>query len=120
MSQDSTIRFACPWGNDQLRAPASTGGEEAPCRGCTSCCLLREHAPRVYAVARRLLSNDGDAADVTRYVLLRAADQLNAFRDEAALAAWLYRVTANATIALRRKRACLRGRGPGDPGLCPG
>jgi len=113
-------RFPCPWCNDQLRAPASKGGEEVLCRGCTSSCLFRAHAPRVYAVARRLLGNDADAADVTRYTLLRAAGQINTFRDEAALAAWLYRITANATLALRRKRACLRGRGPGDPGLCPG
>src|SRR5262245_5772171 len=40
MSQDTTIRFACPWCNKQLRAPATKGGEEVLCRGCTNRILI--------------------------------------------------------------------------------
>lgn len=67
--------------------------------------ILHEHAPRIYSLARRLLNNDADAEDVTQDVLLQVLRKLPTFRGEAAFPTWLYRVTVNAALGYRRKRA---------------
>lgn len=67
--------------------------------------VFREHAGRVYNLAQRMLSNDADAQDVTQQVFVQVIRKLPTFRHEAAFSTWLYRVTVNAAIAYRRKRA---------------
>jgi RNA polymerase sigma-70 factor (ECF subfamily) len=67
--------------------------------------VFNEYAPRVYNLARRMLSSDADAEDVTQDVLLQVVRKLPTFRGEAAFPTWLHRVTVNAAIAHRRKRA---------------
>jgi len=67
--------------------------------------VFREFAPRVYHLARRMLGNDADAEDVTQDVLLQVVRKLDTFRGEAAFPTWLHRVTVNAALAHRRKRA---------------
>src|SRR4249919_4375571 len=67
--------------------------------------VFRDHAPRVYNLARRMLGNDADAEDVTQDVLLQVVRKLDTFRGDAALPTWLHRVTVNAALAHRRKRA---------------
>ncbi len=67
--------------------------------------IFRDYAPRVYNLARRLLGNDADAQDVTQDVFLQVVRKLPSFRGEAAFPTWLYRVTVNAALAYRRKRA---------------
>jgi len=67
--------------------------------------VFREYAPRIYQIARRLLGNDADAEDVTSDVLLQVVRKLHTFRGDAALPTWLHRVTVNAALALREKRA---------------
>jgi len=77
--------------------------------------VFREHAPRVYNLARRMLGNDADAEDVTQDVLLQVVRKLDTFRGEAALPTWLHRVTVNAALAHRRKRAQRAEREHHDP-----
>ena len=67
--------------------------------------VFRDYAPRVYNLARRMLGNDADAEDVAQDVLLQVVRKLDTFRGEAAFPTWLHRVTVNAALALRRKRA---------------
>jgi RNA polymerase sigma-70 factor (ECF subfamily) len=67
--------------------------------------VFHDYAPRVYNLARRMLNNESDAEDVTSEVLLQVVRKLDTFRGESSLATWLYRITANAALALRRKRA---------------
>jgi RNA polymerase sigma-70 factor (ECF subfamily) len=67
--------------------------------------VFRDHAPRVYNLARRMLGNDADAEDVTQDVLLQVVRKLDTFRGEADFPTWLHRVTVNAALAHRRKRA---------------
>jgi len=67
--------------------------------------VFRDYAPRIFHIARRLLGNDADAEDVTSDVLLQVVRKLHTFRGEAALPTWLHRVTVNAALALREKRA---------------
>src|SRR5437868_5813504 len=77
--------------------------------------VFREHAPRVYNLARRMLGNDADAEDVTQDVLLQVVRKLNTFRGDANLTTWLHRVTVNAALAHRRKRANREQRLVPDP-----
>src|SRR5215475_5700043 len=67
--------------------------------------VFREYGPRVYSLARRMLGNDADAEDVTQDVLVQVVRKLGTFRGEANLGTWLHRVTVNAALAHRQKRA---------------
>ena len=67
--------------------------------------VFREYAPRIYNLARRMLGNDADAEDVTQDVLFQVVRKLDTFRGDAAFPTWLHRVTVNAALAHRQKRA---------------
>lgn len=67
--------------------------------------VFREYAPRIYHIARRMLGNDADAEDVTQDVLLQVIRKLDTFRGDAQIGTWLHRVTVNAALAHRQKRA---------------
>src|SRR5438132_13350215 len=77
----------------------SANGELTPER------VFRDYAPRVYNLARRMLSNDADVEDVTQDVLLQVVRKLDTFRGESDFATWLHRVTVNAALVHRRKHA---------------
>jgi RNA polymerase sigma-70 factor (ECF subfamily) len=81
-------------------APAETNGHKL-----TAEQVFRQYAPRVYHLARRMLGNDADAEDVTQDVLLQVVRKLGTFRGDADLYTWLHRVTVNAALAHRAKRA---------------
>jgi RNA polymerase sigma-70 factor (ECF subfamily) len=66
--------------------------------------VFYEYAPRVYNLARRMLSSETDAEDVTQDVLLLVVRKLPTFRGESAFPTWLHRVTVNAALAHRHKR----------------
>src|SRR5215211_2472288 len=76
--------------------------------------VFRDYAPRVYNLARRMLGNDADAEDVTQDVLLQVVRKLDTFRGESALGTWLHRVTVNAALAHRQKRANRQKREAGE------
>jgi RNA polymerase sigma-70 factor (ECF subfamily) len=63
------------------------------------------YAGRVYNLARRMLAQDADAEDVTQEVLLQVVRKLHTFRGDAELTTWLHRVTVNAVLVHRRKKA---------------
>jgi RNA polymerase sigma-70 factor (ECF subfamily) len=67
--------------------------------------VFLRYAPRVYTLARRMLGNDADAEDVTQDVLLQVVRKLKTFRGDAEFTTWLHRVTVNAALAHRKKRA---------------
>src|SRR5207253_7877992 len=67
--------------------------------------IYHDYGPRVYNVARRIVSNEKDAEDVTQEVFLRVVRKLPTFRGESAFPTWLHRVTVNAALAHRRKQA---------------
>src|SRR5437868_403745 len=76
--------------------------------------VFREYAPRIYNLARRMLGNDADAEDVTQDVLLQVVRKLDTFRGDAQIATWLHRVTVNAALAHRQKRANRQKRESGE------
>src|SRR5882724_9618828 len=94
--------------------PTSSAGQGSPA-ALTADRVFRDFAPRVYNLARRMLGNDADAEDVTQDVLLQVVRKLDTFRGEAALPTWLHRVTVNAALAHRRKRAQRHEREHADP-----
>lgn len=67
--------------------------------------VFREYAPRIFNIARRMLGNDADAEDVTQDVLLQVVRKLGTFRGDSQIGTWLHRVTVNAALAHRSKRA---------------
>src|SRR5438876_4942119 len=67
--------------------------------------VFRDYAPRVFALARRMLGNDADAEDVTQDVLLQVVRKLDTFRGDSDFYTWLHRITVNAALAHRSKRA---------------
>jgi RNA polymerase sigma-70 factor (ECF subfamily) len=77
--------------------------------------VFRDYAPRIYNLARRMLGNDADAEDVTQDVLLQVVRKLDTFRGDAQISTWLHRVTVNAALAHREKRATRQRREAADP-----
>lgn len=67
--------------------------------------LLREHAPRVLAVCRRLCADRGDADDAAQEAMIAIVRGLSRFDGRSSLSTWIYRVTTNCCMdELRRKR----------------
>src|SRR5437879_3071588 len=77
--------------------------------------VYHTYAPRIYNTARRMVSNEKDAEDVTQEVFLQVVRKLPTFRGESAFPTWLHRVTVNAALAYRRKRAHREERRAYDP-----
>jgi RNA polymerase sigma-70 factor (ECF subfamily) len=77
--------------------------------------VFQEYAPRIYNLARRMLGSDADAEDVTQDVLLQVVRKVDTFRGESAFPTWLHRVTVNAALAHRRKRAVRQRHQVTDP-----
>ena len=66
--------------------------------------LLRAHAGRMLAVARRLLSNEEDARDIVQDAFLSAFRSIERFDGQAALGTWLHRIVVNAALTKLRSR----------------
>jgi RNA polymerase sigma-70 factor (ECF subfamily) len=66
--------------------------------------LMRQHERLVLTTALRLTGNMEDAQDISQEVFLRLYKNLGKVQAEAALPAWLYRVTVNACHDLRRRQ----------------
>jgi RNA polymerase sigma-70 factor (ECF subfamily) len=67
--------------------------------------VYHDYAPRVFNVARRMVSSDTDAEDITQDVLLQVVRKLPTFRGDAAFPTWLHRVTVNTALSHRRRQA---------------
>src|SRR5262249_15551847 len=76
---------------------------------------FHDYGPRVYNLARRMLGSDADAEDVTQDVLLQLVRKLDTFRGESALPTWLHRITVNAALSHRRKKATREDHEEHDP-----
>lgn len=68
--------------------------------------LVIKYRETVYRLARRLLGNHEDGADITQEVFLRAYRALPRFDGRAHLRTWLYRITVNLCLDhyARRRR----------------
>jgi RNA polymerase sigma-70 factor (ECF subfamily) len=67
--------------------------------------LYRQHAPRLFNLANRMLGNSADAEDAVQDTFLLAHRRLDSFRGEAALGTWLYRLMVNHCLDRLRSRS---------------
>lgn len=69
--------------------------------------LVQAHKNRIYGYICRLTNDSPDAEDMTQEVFIRAYQSMHAFRHDAAVDTWLYRIATNLVIdrARRAKRA---------------
>lgn len=66
--------------------------------------LVRTHAPRMLAVARRLLRSPEEAEDAVQEAFLSAFRALDRFQGGSRLGTWLHRITVNAALMRLRSR----------------
>jgi RNA polymerase sigma-70 factor (ECF subfamily) len=66
--------------------------------------LVRENAPRMLAVARRLLGDEDSARDAVQDAFLSAFRGLRDFEGGARITTWLHRIVVNASLMKLRTR----------------
>ena len=67
-------------------------------------CMIKEYAPRVYAIAIRMLNDPDDAEEVLQETFISACKNINKFEERSALGTWLHRIATNAALMHLRKR----------------
>jgi len=68
--------------------------------------LAATYGPRIHQLALRYVKNWEDAEEVTQDVLMKVHRKIDAFRGDAALSSWIYRITFNTAMSrLRSVRA---------------
>ncbi len=71
--------------------------------------LAERYGPRIFQLALRQMKNREDAEEVAQDVLLKVHRKIGAFRGDAALSSWIYRITFNTSMSrLRGSRAARR------------
>lgn len=64
--------------------------------------LAAAYGPRIHQLAYRYMKNWEDAEEVTQDVLLKVVRKIDAFRGDAALSSWIYRITFNTAMSRLR------------------
>jgi RNA polymerase sigma-70 factor (ECF subfamily) len=64
--------------------------------------LASTYGPRIHQLALRYLKNWEDAEEVTQDVLMKVHRKIAAFRGDAALSSWIYRITFNTAMSRLR------------------
>jgi RNA polymerase sigma-70 factor (ECF subfamily) len=68
--------------------------------------LTSTYGPRIHQLALRYVKNWEDAEEVTQDVIMKVFRKIDAFRGDAALSSWIYRITFNTAMSrLRSTRA---------------
>ncbi|MFP3949121.1 MAG: RNA polymerase sigma factor [Longimicrobiales bacterium] len=65
--------------------------------------LYERHAPRVYAVVRRIAGDEHAAQDCAQEAWIRAIEALPSFRGDARFSTWLHRIAVNEALQHVRK-----------------
>lgn len=65
--------------------------------------LSASYSSKIYQLAFRYLKNREDAEEVAQDVLLKVYQKIDAFRGDAALSSWIYRITFNAAMSRLRE-----------------
>jgi RNA polymerase sigma-70 factor (ECF subfamily) len=78
--------------------------------------LARAYGTKMYQLALRYTRNREDAEEVVQDVLMKVRDKIDAFRGDAALSSWIYRITFNTAMSrLRSTRAARWHEVPDEP-----
>lgn len=78
--------------------PSVIAGQQAIDRERTFEALVCEYKNRIHGYVCRMTNDSPDAEDITQEVFIRAYQSLSAFRYDAALDTWLYRIATNLVI----------------------
>jgi RNA polymerase sigma-70 factor (ECF subfamily) len=77
--------------------------------------LASEYGAKVYQLAFRYVKNREDAEEVAQDVLMKVVKKIDAFRGDAALSSWMYRITFNTAMSrLRSAKALRAGEAPDE------
>ncbi len=77
--------------------------------------LAEAYSGKIYQLAFRYLRNKEDAEEVTQDVLYKVYRKVDAFRGDAALSSWIYRITFNAAMSRLRSGPYQRSRAEAAP-----
>ncbi len=69
--------------------------------------VVEQHKQQVYYLALDLAGNHADAQDLSQEAFLKAYKAVDKFRGDSKLGSWLYRITVNCFIDMKRKRQIL-------------
>src|SRR5436309_13627916 len=83
--------------NDELLSRLQAGDDRALSD------LADAYGSKIYQLAFRYLKNREDAEEVAQDVLLKVYRKIDAFRGDAALSSWIYRITFNAAMSRLRE-----------------
>src|ERR671915_550143 len=70
--------------------------------------LAERYSSRIYQLALRHMKNREDAEEVTQDVLMKVYRKVGAFRGDAALSSWIYRITFNTAMSKLRNTRLAR------------
>jgi RNA polymerase sigma-70 factor (ECF subfamily) len=70
--------------------------------------LADQYGGRIFQLAFRYLRNHEDAEEVAQDVLFKVSRKVNAFRGDAALSSWIYRITFNTAMSRLRSASYQR------------
>src|SRR6188474_770304 len=65
--------------------------------------LILRHQAWIYNIAVRMVFQPEDAEEVTQEVLIKAVTGLSSFKGESKFRTWLYRITANHVLNMKRR-----------------
>ena len=65
--------------------------------------LVRRYQRWIYNVALRMVWSPEEARDVTQEVLIKVVTKLATFRGRSSFRTWLYRITANHVLNMKRR-----------------
>src|SRR5438876_4837758 len=82
--------------NDELLSRLQSGDERALSE------LADAYGAKIFQLAFRYLRNKEDAEEVAQDVLFKVYRKVGAFRGDAALSSWIYRITFNAAMSRLR------------------
>ncbi len=67
-------------------------------------CMIKQYAPRVYAIAIRMVNSPDEAEEVLQETFISACKNIHKFEGRSALGTWLHRIATNAALMHLRKR----------------
>lgn len=70
--------------------------------------LASRYGSRIFQLALRYMKNREDAEEVAQDVLLKVYHKVDAFRGDAALSSWIYRITFNTAMSRLRTTRAMR------------
>ena len=65
--------------------------------------LILRHQAWIYNIAVRMVFQPQDAEEVTQEVLIKVVTRLSTFQGESKFRTWLYRITANHVLNMKRR-----------------